>query len=62
VSGRGPGAPRRVDAELLRSLPDLGTPDVLICGSPGFTAAALCATDGIGIPRSRVHDEGFALA
>jgi predicted ferric reductase len=62
VSGRGSRAARRVDAALLRSLPGLGTPDVLICGSPGFTAAALRATDEIGIPRNRVHDEGFALA
>jgi len=56
------GRRRRLDGELLRSLPGLGTPDVLICGSPSFTAAALRATDEVGIPRSRVHDEGFALA
>jgi 3-phenylpropionate/trans-cinnamate dioxygenase ferredoxin reductase subunit len=60
-----PGRPRRrLDAALLREV--LGGAgrrmDVLICGSPAFTASALAATEELGIPRQYVHADALGFA
>jgi ferredoxin-NADP reductase len=36
--------------------------DVLICGSPAFTASALEATEEAGIPPQYVHAEALGFA
>ena len=54
---------RRLDASLLRELLGSGRrQDVLICGSPAFTASALAAAEEIGIPRHYVHAEALGFA
>jgi predicted ferric reductase len=64
LPGREPGVRRRLDAGLLQDVlgPAGRRCDVLVCGGPGFTRAALAATAQFGIPRERVHAEDFALA
>jgi 3-phenylpropionate/trans-cinnamate dioxygenase ferredoxin reductase subunit len=64
LPGRDQRARRRLDASLLRELLGAGgrRRDVLICGSPAFTASALAATEQLGIPRHFVHAEALAFA
>jgi predicted ferric reductase len=64
LPGRGQRVRRRLDAALLREVlgSDGRRQDVLICGSPVFTASALAATEELGIPRRYVHAEALAFA
>jgi ferredoxin-NADP reductase len=53
----------RMTAETLRRLvPDIASRDAYVCAPPGLAAAVRNALISAGVPRSRVHVEGFALA
>lgn len=64
LPGPDPASPRRLDADLLREV--LGARarrlDVLVCGSPSFTRAALDATAAVGIAPERVQAEALGFA
>jgi predicted ferric reductase len=64
LPGPGAGPRRRLDASLLREVLGAGGQrrDVLICGSPAFTASALEATEEVGIPPQYVHAEALGFA
>ena len=50
-------------AETLRRLvPDVASRDAYVCAPPGLAEAVRNALTTAGVPRSRVHVEGFALA
>jgi ferredoxin-NADP reductase len=44
---------------LHRLLPDLATRDVYICGPSGFTESVRSAALNLGVPKDRIHKEGF---
>jgi 3-phenylpropionate/trans-cinnamate dioxygenase ferredoxin reductase subunit len=64
LPGRDEGPRRRLDATLLQEVLGAGRRrlDVLICGSPAFTASALAATEQLRIPRHYVHAEALGFA
>jgi predicted ferric reductase len=58
----GSRAEHPISAELLRGLvADIACRDAYICGPPGLAAAFRNALGAAGLPRSRIHVEGFAL-
>jgi predicted ferric reductase len=57
-----PGERGYVDADLLqRYLAEMRDPQVFLCGPPAMTKGVLRALHALGIPRSRIHYEQFAL-
>ena len=58
----GPRHKVRFDSRVLhRLVPDLATRDVYICGPSGFTDSVVSAALSLGVPKDRIHNEGFAF-
>jgi ferredoxin-NADP reductase len=56
----GPRHKVRLDSRVLhRLIPDLATRDVYICGPSGFTESVASAALSLGVPKVRIHKEGF---
>jgi predicted ferric reductase len=64
LPGRDQRTRRRLDASLLSDVlgPGGRRRDVLICGSPAFTASALRATEQFGVPSRYVHAGALGFA
>jgi predicted ferric reductase len=48
-------------SRLQELIPDIKQRDVYVCGPPGMLATVQSSLDSIGLPRSRLHAERFAL-
>ena len=48
-------------ATLRRNIPDLADHDVYVCGPPGLTGTVVENLAVAGVPRRRIHSEGFEL-
>jgi predicted ferric reductase len=57
-----PGERGRVDEDLLRRyVAEIEDPQIFLCGPPAMTKGVRRALGALGIPRSRIHYEQFAL-
>ena len=59
---RGPGLSSFEPAALHALVPDVAARDVYVCGPPALTAAVTAALTALGVPKSQLHTEKFALA